>query len=79
MLNRLLVAAALASGASAASRRADLHPRRPADRRPGQGRAGPSTIIVDNGRIVSVRDGHVAGAGRGDGSSTSRQDGPARA
>ena len=29
---------------------------------PGQAVKGPSTIIVDNGRIVAVRDGHVAPA-----------------
>ena len=29
---------------------------------PGQAVEGPSTIIVDNGRIVAVRDGHVAPA-----------------
>jgi imidazolonepropionase-like amidohydrolase len=27
---------------------------------PGQAVRGPSTVIVDNGRIVAVRDGHVA-------------------
>lgn len=29
---------------------------------PGQAVRGPSTVIVDNGRIVAIRDGHVAPA-----------------
>jgi imidazolonepropionase-like amidohydrolase len=32
---------------------------------PGQAVRGPSTIIVDNGRILEVRDGHVAPAEQG--------------
>ena len=31
---------------------------------PGKAVRGPSTIVVDNGRIVSVRDGHQAATGR---------------
>ncbi|WP_395621838.1 amidohydrolase family protein [Sphingomonas daechungensis] len=59
MLRKLLIAAALASSAPAALAASTyIHAGR-VIAVPGQTPLGPSTIIVDNGRIVEVRDGHV--------------------
>ena len=59
MLNRLFVAAALASSASAAiAAPTYIHAGR-LIAVPGKTVSGPSTIIVDNGRILEVRPGHV--------------------
>ena len=59
MLSRLFIAAALVSSASAAiAAPTYIHAGR-LIAVPGQGRVGPSTIIVDNGRILEVRAGHV--------------------
>src|SRR4030095_13815708 len=59
MLRRLLVAAALLSSASAAiAAPIYIHAGRLIAVL-GKAPLGPSTIIVDNGRIVEVRDGHV--------------------
>jgi len=59
MLHRLFLVAALASGAPAAlAQPTYIHAGR-VIAVPGRAPLGPSTIIVDNGRIVDVRDGHV--------------------
>jgi imidazolonepropionase-like amidohydrolase len=59
MLSRLFVAAALASSASAAiAAPTYIHAGR-LIAIPGKAVSGPSTIIVDNGRILEVRAGHV--------------------
>jgi len=59
MLHRLFLVAALASGAPAAlAAPTYIHAGR-VIAVPGKAPLGPSTIIVDNGRIVDVRDGHV--------------------
>src|ERR1044071_2965851 len=59
MLRRLPVAAALLSSASAAiAAPTYIHAGR-LIAVPGKAPLGASTIIVDNGRIVEVRDGHV--------------------
>jgi imidazolonepropionase-like amidohydrolase len=59
MLYRLAIAAALASGASAAHAAPTyIHAGR-LIAVPGKAPLGPSTIVVDNGRIVSVQPGHV--------------------
>ena len=59
MLSRLFVAAALASSASAAiAAPTYIHAGR-LIAVPGRPRRGPSTIIVDNGRILEVQAGHV--------------------
>ena len=59
MLSRLFVAAALASSASAAiAAPTYIHAGR-LIAVPGKPVSGPSTIIVDNGRILEVRAGHV--------------------
>ena len=59
MLSRLIVAAALASSASAAvAAPTYIHAGR-LIAVPGKAVSGPSTIIVDNGRILEVRSGHV--------------------
>ncbi len=58
MLRHILIAAALASSASAAiAAPTYIHAGR-LIAVPGKAPLGPSTIIVDNGRIVEVRDGH---------------------
>ena len=58
MLRRFIVAAALVSSASAAiAAPTYIHAGR-LIAVPGKAALGPSTIIVDNGRIVEVRDGH---------------------
>ena len=57
MLHRLLIAAALVSGASAAlAAPTYIHAGR-LIAVPGKAPLGPSTIVVDNGRIVSVTAG----------------------
>jgi imidazolonepropionase-like amidohydrolase len=59
MLHRLLISVALASGASAAvAAPTYIHAGR-LIAVPGKAPLGASTIVVDNGRIVEVRDGHV--------------------
>ena len=59
MLHRLLISVALASGASAAlAAPTYIHAGR-LIAVPGKAPSGPSTIIVNNGRIVEVRDGYV--------------------
>jgi imidazolonepropionase-like amidohydrolase len=59
MLSRLFVAAALASSASAAiAAPTYIHAGR-LIAVPGKAASGPSTIIVDNGRILEVQAGHV--------------------
>lgn len=59
MLHRLLISVALASSASAAlAAPTYIHAGR-LIAVPGKAPSGPSTIIVDNGRIVEVRDGRV--------------------
>ena len=59
MLHRLLISVALASSASAAlAAPTYIHAGR-LIAVPGKAPFGPSTIIVDNGRIVEVRDGRV--------------------
>ena len=59
MLSRLFVVAALASSASAAiAAPTYIHAGR-LIAVPGKAASGPSTIIVDNGRILEVRAGHV--------------------
>src|SRR5918995_1544097 len=59
MLSRLFLAAALVSSASAAiAAPTYIHAGR-LIAVPGKAVSGPSTIIVDNGRIVEVRAGHV--------------------
>ena len=59
MLRRLFFAAALVSSASAAiAAPTYIHAGR-LIAVPGKAPLGPSTIIVDNGRIVEVRDGHA--------------------
>ena len=59
MLHRLLISVALASGTSAAfAAPTYIHAGR-LIAVPGKAPLGPSTIVVDNGRIVEVRDGHV--------------------
>jgi imidazolonepropionase-like amidohydrolase len=59
MLRHILIAAALASSASAAiAAPTYIHAGR-LIAVPGKAPLGPSTIIVDNGSIVEVRDGHV--------------------
>ena len=63
MLSRLFLAAALASSASAAiAAPTYIHAGR-LIAVPGKAASGPSTIIVDNGRILEVRAGHVPAAG----------------
>ena len=66
MLRRLFIAVALASGASVAlAAPTYIHAGR-LIAVPGKAPLGPSTIVVDNGRIVSVQPGHApapAGAG----------------
>jgi imidazolonepropionase-like amidohydrolase len=59
MHHRLFIAAALASGASAAlAAPTYIHAGR-VIAVPGKPPLGPSTIIVDNGRIMEIRSGHV--------------------
>ena len=59
MLSRLFVAAVLASSASAAiAAPTYIHAGR-LIAVPGKAASGPSTIIVDNGRILEVQAGHV--------------------
>jgi len=59
MLSRLFAAAALASSAPAAiAAPTYIHAGR-LIAVPGKAVSGPSTIIVDNGRILEVRDGHI--------------------
>ena len=59
MIHRLLIAAALASAASAAlAAPTYIHAGR-LIAVPGKAPLGPSTIVVDNGRVVSVQSGHV--------------------
>ena len=58
MLRHILIAAALASSAAAAiAAPTYIHAGR-LIAVPGKAPLGPSTVIVDNGRIVEVRDGH---------------------
>ena len=59
MLRRLFVAAALVSSASAAiAAPTYIHAGR-LIAVPGKAPLGPSTIVVDNGRIVEIREGHA--------------------
>ena len=58
MLRHIFIAAALASSAAAAiAAPTYIHAGR-LIAVPGKAPLGPSTVIVDNGRIVEVRDGH---------------------
>ena len=59
MLRQLIIAVALASGASAAlAAPTYIHAGR-LIAVPGKAPLGPSTIVVDNGRIVSIQAGHL--------------------
>ena len=79
MLSRLFVAAAIVSSASAAiAAPTYIHAGR-LIAVPGKAASGPSTIIVDNGRILEVQRGHVPTPAGVDGHRSWRQDGAARA